>query len=164
MSSFSSHNPTPEGPSDRKPNGPLGSSLDRCHGSEIVREVEHQNDTPLRTRDERVGSFDECAFPLVRDVCHGAEVQAVGQSPDQRGSQTHMSPVRTAELHQLCLLDLLIPGGEVPGSGLVKAVPAPYDSSIQLLDFSELVATVGRLDSFASGATGGGAFTVGRDI
>jgi hypothetical protein len=36
----------------------------------------------------------------------------------------------------------------------VKAVPATYDPTIQLLDFSELAVMVGRLDSFVSAGTG----------
>jgi hypothetical protein len=157
MSSFgSSPNSTPEDPSDRKPNKPCRPSLDRCHGAEVERAAERQNDQPLSPRNEGGGSVGDCEFPLVRDFCHGTEVPGERNSAGQAGSQSHISPVRAAELHQICLLDLLAEGREVAGPVLVRTVPAPYDSSIQLLDFSELVATVGRLHFFGSGGGGPG--------
>ena len=155
MSSFgSSPKFNPEDPSNGKPNDPCRPSLGRCDGAETERAAEQQKHHPLSPRDESVGSFDDCEFPLVKDFCHGAEVPREDNSPEQSGSKSHISPVRPAELHQICLLDLLAEGREVPGPVLVNTVSAPYDSSIQLLDFSELVATLGRLHFFGSGGVG----------
>ena len=155
MSSFgTNHNPTPDDPAGQKSNVPFRFSLDGCHGAEVGRSAEPQNETPRSARGEGGGSFDECEIPPVRDFCHGAEVQDVSRSHEQRDSTSDRSPLCAAELHQLCLLDLLSPGGDGSGSLLVKSVSATYDSTIQLLDFSELVATLGRLDSFACGSGG----------
>jgi hypothetical protein len=155
MSSFANnHNSTPDDPNGQKSDVPFRSSLDGCHGAEVGRSAESQNETPRSARGKGGGSFDECEIPPVRDFCHGAEVQDVSRSREQRDSKSARGPIRAAELHQLCLLDLLTPGRDGSGSLLVKAVPATYDSSIQVLDFSELVSMVGRLDSFACGSGG----------
>lgn len=155
MSSFANnHNPSPDDLAGQKPTVPSSSSLDGCHGAEVGRSEEPQNETSRNASGQGRGPFDECEIPSVRDFCHGAEVQDVSRPHEPTDSKSDRSPIRAAELHQLCLLDLLTPGRDGAGSFLVKAVPAPYDSTIQLLDFSELAVTIGRLDSFVSAGTG----------
>lgn len=152
MTSPHNSNQSPRGPKEERLD--VGPFLDRCHGSEIERHHERPAEPERCLEPAKPLSLDEGHLPNGRDFCHGAEVRDTSLAANARGDGAAQRLARSVEWHELCILDLVHTGGVNSGGLLVKVVPAPYDESVQVLDFSALVSVIGRLDGFAA-ASGG---------